>query len=167
MTDEQEAARERECIEHAIGIWGSGTELEHDKAFGMYYDGTPEWLSEDPDECDGPYRTVVVSDGGIIDEPKDSITDADGDVWHLVSYHTFSGEAECLGGTDTGTLVTRDESVLVPNCCPRGKAWGEVRHKRARHGECYYCGERTGTPHGYVHVGEGYEAIYRAEGDDE
>jgi hypothetical protein len=149
---------ERERIEWVYGL--TGGELADTPWRGFAGDESHErdvepvaitrayWYEGIPDYCERSERerwtydtravTLITWGGGYLPYPKKWIADESG-IWVKVACYTNSGETECPGRHE-------DEGPKV-----RPEQCGED-------GWCLLCEERE--EHGYIYLGEGYEAIY-------
>jgi hypothetical protein len=165
QTEEQIEAIELERVEWVVRVeLGS---LERRKGFGLSYDGCPEWLEKELQEefgWDATFCTVVTDGGGYQSAPKEEIVDAKGQRWILIRDYAHGAETECpVPENHHGAKVTREECVLVPDPYRHHKSYEFARPlaPNAVRAECPMCEARLGEEHGYIYIGEGYEAVYR------
>jgi hypothetical protein len=164
---------EEQQIEWVFGLTGGELEKtpwvdsKNIAKFAYWYESVPEWATEDFDRdtrhsASGEYRTGICTGGGYLSLPPDEIEDING-TWILVKTYAHSGESECPGQFgDFGHTVTRNECVLVRTFPKNNKHVGySPKHLTAKKAECPLCGERVGSNHGYIYVGESYEAVYK------
>lgn len=151
-----EADVEREQIEYVFGLTGGELETEpwavvgpytrsderdepHAWAVRYWYDGAPEYVSRELGRFNS-LRTVVANPAGYSNGPDAWLADESG-VWMLVDSFTSSGETECPGQhEDAGPKVTADHVADTDRC--------------------YLCEGKLGDDHGYIYIGDGYEAVY-------
>lgn len=168
-TPERESAVKTEQIEWVFGLTGGELSNELWGGYAYNYEGVPEWATEDFDRdtrycVSGEYRTVIVVGGGFLPSPKESIV-VDDEVWELVQTYTNSGETECpqkQADESHNRKVTRKQCWLVP-CYRKNRAshYMNLSDITAKRAECPYCEARIGEEHGYIYVGESYEAVYK------
>lgn len=182
-----ESAIEREQIEYVFGLTGgelasepwtyqapyvyssdSSTELllrEHTARY--WYDGCPDYCerSEREEWEDAAARTIVVAGGGYLSAPAPWVVDDEG-AWRLVATYQNSGETECPGQhEDAGNKVRRDHCKLSKGWPRDGKTHFAIGEMTALHAECVLCEETIGEEHGYIYLGDGYEAVYSLEAE--
>lgn len=137
------ADAEREQIACVFGL--TGGELNSKSRLGHVYsyDGVPEWAASDfDDHNERDYLTVIVAGGGYLSPPRDEIEETEEETWELVQTYGNSGETECpLAQCDAEDQWT--ENVLTDD------------------GRCCLCEHTPAEGHGYIYIGEGYEAVYR------
>lgn len=172
-----EADIERERIEWVFGLTGGELESERWDVWTPYLwtDGTtdprPEmsasgfayWYEGCPDYCERAERqsweetqarTVVVSGGGYLSPADPWMADPSG-VWVRVAVYQSSGETECPGRhEDAGPQVRPEQCGEDGRCVLCEALLLTAENYRAAQGS-----HEDGN-HGYIYVGEGYEAVY-------
>lgn len=170
LTEDRTKAIELERIEWVLRSSCEPGDLSYRPDFGLSYDFCPEWLEKElQDEFgwDATFSTVVVDGGGYLSPPKDEIVDADGRVWKLIRSYAHGAETECPVPENHPGKVTRDQCVLVQDPYRHSKGYGaRPTSPNAVRAECPMCEERIGKEHGYIYIGEGYEAVYILEAQD-
>jgi hypothetical protein len=120
-----------------------------------WYEQAPEYAMRELDgyDCDVTLRTMVAFGGGLLPAPDTCIVDEQG-MWELVATYTNSGETECPGQHEDTDLVTTEHT---------GGRTHRVNQfdQTPQSAECVLCEEPLGHPHGYIYIGDGYEAVYR------
>jgi hypothetical protein len=150
-----EEVREHEEVENVFNLGGG--ELEEGKfaGYAYWYQGAPDYADEAHD-YDNEYITVLVFGGGLLPTPSKTL-EHEGEMWELSETYMSSGEADCW----------------VCGAGGNGKEWwaGEFEDT---HGEpprpddmCGLCETEYQDMPGVVYIGEGYEAVYRFEKDEE
>ncbi len=145
MPVDRDREREREFAQIAEVLRIEASALSYQPAFGLSYDDAPEWLERDLQREHGygsVFCTVVTSGGGYQSAPKERIVEENGTEWILVGTYTHGAETECPGNAEGKSVVTED-------------------HCFAGTDACYYCEASLCEDHGFIYIGEGYEAVYR------
>jgi hypothetical protein len=122
--------------------------------FPYMYDGAPEWLQRDLEgEFPGAqFATGITSGGGFQDAPPEEISEKNGR-WVLVRSYAHGAETECpLTSAEMDFYEDRTDPTVRPSDCIGPNS-----------DRCPYCENTVGEPHGYIYIGEGYEAVYRLE----
>ena len=168
--------------ELADEVWANMTEGRYSDGEGTgdfytfgdryWYEGVPDYMEKGQYDFWGQQRTVLAFGGGYMDAPDPVIWDGEGE-WKLIATFNSSGESPCpyrdydpIGQVDHQGMdprkVGRREAKLVDQPWVRVAGGGGRTEKRPGHkiGECPYCEERVGEEHGYIYIGEGYEAVY-------
>ena len=168
-----EAQAERERVEWVFGLTGGELGAEpwacmHVGRFGDHYTfGNRYWYEGVPDHLnarnyfDHEYRTTVTWGGGYLPEPNREIWDGQGQ-WKLVASFMNSGEVECPNRT--WDPIDRCE-VEHGSQNPVSEEIAEMFDSKRK--VCYLCEEPVGKQHGYVYIGEGYEAVYELVEEDQ
>jgi hypothetical protein len=136
---------ERQTIEYLFGdLDDPWRDADGVVRFGYSYDGAPEWATEYTSDYDNRYATGIVTGGGFLPSPPEVISDPDGGTWHLVETFAHSGEKECplSEGYPAGKVQADHCNGPDDSVCP-------------------FCEEPIGADHGFVYVGDSYEAVYR------
>jgi len=122
--------------------------------FHYWYEGVPDYAeSESGFDVMKTYRTAITWGGGFLGAPDPEMYDGDG-VWKLVASYSNSGETECLART-YDPISHEDHQGREPRRVTTEEAKGSVDEDR-----CMLCEEEIGEEHGYIYIGEGYEAVY-------
>lgn len=162
-----------------------------------HYDGAPDYAERDMKAlCEemgldaSSMATVINFGGGYMSGPDEKITDADGVVWTRIGMFTSSGETACPGMDDDEGHSCIDPARVTAEHCDKAKMAPvqaiidrmsqpptpqELTETLAQiesdpniaFPQCVLCGENFGEPHGMIYIGEGYEAVYACEPDDE
>lgn len=149
----QSEQKEREQVEAVFHLGGGELKVDAWGGYAYWYEGSPEY-ADDIDKDSGMYRTGIVAGGGYLSQPKETITDADGQVWKLVNTYASSGETECnVCGNGTGDTFT--EGFY--------EEYGEEPRPTDR---CGLCENEVKDMPGFIYVGEGYEAVYQLVEDE-
>jgi hypothetical protein len=139
------------------------------RTFRYWYDGAPEYTEREhtdrgctTDEQGRAVRTAVVC--ALYGMPPEILWDeADGSRWKRVEFYSSSGETDCPGQHEVVNKVTREHARLTAKLPSHIKSptTGKPYPRRA---ECVLCGERIGSPHGFIYLGDGWgEAVYVQE----
>jgi hypothetical protein len=161
-----DAEIERTQVEQVFGLTGGELSDESWGGYAWNYDSVPEWACDDfPRDvrygAGGNYRTVIVTGGGFLPTPK-AVIEVDGQAWDLVKTYGNSGETACCFEDGSGVKVTREHCRLVRTFPKNRKSLGyNPKDMTAYRAECPYCEARIGEKHGYIYVGESYEAVYQ------
>jgi hypothetical protein len=136
--------------------------------YAYHYDGAPDYAESElkaaaEERGLDPWSliTVIVTHGGFLPPPEETLTDAAGNVWTLLASFANSGETECPGQHDERNKVTRID------CGPKARPSDEYDSDKppSPPDRCVLCEAERGEPHGMIYVGEGYEAVYAARAE--
>lgn len=149
-----ERAKEHDQVAAVFSLGGGELEDTSWAGYADWYEGVPEYAHSDfPDWHSGSYRTVIVSGGGFLPNPTESLTDADGIVWTLQGSFTSSGETDCpICGAGAGDYFV--EGFTEAFDAPPGPD-----------DRCSLCETLVKDMPGVVYIGESYEAVYKAAQD--
>ena len=146
---------ERVCW--VFGLTGGEMSIQDESWLGhaYHYDGAPDYaeremrdLAEEKGLDPWSIGTVLCTGGGYLSPAKETVTDDKGKVWHLLGVFNSSGEIECPGAQEEAN-----------SCGPTSRAscWAS---------RCLLCKADRGEEHGYIYIGEGYEAVYATTEDE-
>lgn len=133
-----------------------------DKPWGYqyWYDGCPDYCERHERERyeDGSSQVVTLISwgGGYMDAPDAWIIDVDGVAWELMAYFSNSGETECP--YRTWDPITREDHQGQGQSVR--KVTLEETLQNPDGGSCPLCEADLDSEHGYIYIGEGYEAVY-------
>jgi hypothetical protein len=155
-----EEAREDEQVEYVFGLTGGELAYESFAGYKYNYEGIPDYAGHDFPDRYGvhmQYHTVIVTGGGFLPNPAETLTDEDGVEWTLEQTYMSSGETDC------------------PDCGAGGNGiewWAEQfedEHGRppGPEDECGLCETRYKDMPGLIYIGGCYEAVYSHKEADE
>jgi hypothetical protein len=113
-----------------------------------WYEGAPEYLGKQYDHVTA--RTTLTWGSGYLEAPTPWLVDADG-VWVFVESFNNSGECECPNRYWDPVARESPADMTVRIVTPQ-EANAET--------DCPLCEAKIGEEHGYIYIGEGYEAVY-------